>query len=76
MAAASELNAYAFEVNKKANKLEIRKAIEHLYGVKVKDVRTMNRMGKARRKGRSIGKTASWKKAVVVLHEDHKIDLY
>lgn len=76
MQLANVQNAYAFVVNKKANKFEIRKAIEQLYSVKVKDVRTMNRSGKIRRRGRTLGKTSSWKKAVIVLHEDHKIDLY
>lgn len=69
-------NAYTFRVNKKANKIQIKSAIEQIYSVKVLDVRTMNRLGKARRRGRSIGHTASWKKAIVVLHEDHRIDLF
>jgi large subunit ribosomal protein L23 len=73
---AGKLNAYTFEVNKKANKIQIRKAIENLYGVKVVEVRTANRQGKLRRKGRSTGRTRSWKKAVVVLHEDFHIDLF
>lgn len=73
---ASKLNAYSFEVNKKSNKIQIRGAVERLYGVKVVDVRTSNRNGKIRRRGRNLGKTRSWKKAVVVLHEDHHIDLF
>lgn len=73
---ANVLNAYAFQVNKGANKFQIKKAIEKLYDVKVDEVRTMNRIGKNRRRGRSIGKTASWKKAVVKLKEEHKIDLF
>ena len=73
---ASKLNAYTFEVNKKANKIQIRKAIENLYGVKVVEVRTANRQGKLRRRGRSTGRTRSWKKAIVVLHEDFHIDLF
>lgn len=73
---ASKLNAYSFEVNKKANKVQIRHAVEQLYGVKVVEVRTANRMGKIRRRGRSTGRTRSWKKAVVVLHEDFHIDLF
>ncbi len=73
---ANTLNAYAFQVNKMANKFEIKKAIEDLYEVKVADVRTMNRIGKARRRGRSIGRTSSWKKAVVVLAEQYRIDLF
>lgn len=73
---ANTKNAYAFEVNKLANKIEIKKAIEDLYEVKVADVRTMNRSGKARRRGRSIGRTSSWKKAIVVLNEQYRIDLF
>ena len=73
---ASMKNAYSFEVNKKANKIEIRGAVERLYKVKVTDVRTANVKGKPRRRGRSTGTTKSWKKAVVVLHEDYHIDLF
>lgn len=73
---ASNLNAYSFEVNKKANKSQIAVAVERLYNVKVESVRTANRKGKLRRRGRNIGVTRSWKKAVVVLHEDYHIDLF
>jgi large subunit ribosomal protein L23 len=68
--------AYSFEVNKKANKSQIRNAIAKLYNVKVVDVRTANVKGKPRRRGRNFGFTRSWKKAVVVLSEDHHIDLF
>ncbi len=70
------LNAYAFEVDPKANKTQIKQAIEQIYEVKVIEVRTANRKGKPRRVGRRIGKTRNWKKAVVVLHPDHHIDLF
>jgi len=73
---ANKLNAYSFEVNKKANKTQIRGAIQRLYGVKVTEVRTSNRKGKIRRRGANYGKTRSWKKAVVVLHDDYHIDLF
>jgi len=73
---ANTKNAYSFEVNKKANKIQIRGAVERLYSVKVTDVRTANVKGKPRRRGRSMGMTKSWKKAVVVLHEDYHIDLF
>jgi len=69
-------NAYSFEVHRKANKVQIRNAVERLYNVKVKDVRTANRRGKPRRRGRHFGTTPAWKKAVVVLHEDYHIDLF
>ncbi len=68
--------AYSFEVNEKANKAQIRNAVEKIYGVKVSKVRTANRKGKYRRKGRSFGMTASWKKAVVFLEPDYHIDLF
>jgi len=69
-------SAYSFEVNKKANKTQIRNAVEKIYGVKVSKVRTANRRGKYRRRGRSLGMTASWKKAVVFLEPDYHIDLF
>jgi large subunit ribosomal protein L23 len=68
--------AYSFEVNKRANKAQIKKAVEKVYGVKVSKVRTANRRGKYRRKGRNFGMTASWKKAVVFLEPDYHIDLF
>ena len=70
------LNAYAFEVAAGANKTQIKQAVEKIYDVRVLDVRTANRKGKPRRTGRTRGKTRHWKKAVVVLHEDHHIDLF
>ena len=73
---ANSKNAYSFEVNRKANKNQIRNAIERLYSVKVTDVRVANRKGKPRRRGRFMGKTSDWKKAVVVLDEQYHIDLF
>ncbi len=68
--------AYTFEVHPKANKTQIRQAIEKIYNVRVMQVRTSNRAGKRRRHRMSYGTTKSWKKAVVVLHPDHHIDLF
>ena len=68
--------AYTFEVHPKANKTQIRQAIEKIYNVKVQSVRTSNRAGKRRRERMSFGTTRSWKKAVVVLHPDYHIDLF
>jgi large subunit ribosomal protein L23 len=68
--------AYSFEVNRRANKTLIKKAIEKVYSVKVRKVRTANYRGKHRRKGRIIGMTPSWKKAVVFLERDYHIDLF
>jgi large subunit ribosomal protein L23 len=68
--------AYAFEVHPKANKTQIRQAVEKIYNVRVQSVRTSNRAGKRRRYRLSYGTTRSWKKAVVVLDPDHHIDLF
>ena len=67
---------YSFQVNKKANKTQVKNAIEKIYNVKVDKVRTANRIGKVRRKGRNFGMTSSWKKAVVFLKPDYHIDLF
>ncbi|MBN2589139.1 MAG: 50S ribosomal protein L23 [Sedimentisphaerales bacterium] len=69
-------SAYSFQVNKKANKTQIKNAVEKIYNVKVDKVRTANRIGKVRRKGRNLGLTSSWKKAVVFLKPDFHIDLF
>ena len=63
---------YTFEVAKDANKIEIAKAVEELFGVKVSKVNTINVDGKLRRYGRFDGYTASRKKAIVTLTEDSK----
>ena len=68
--------AYSFEVNKKANKAQIKNAVERIYNVKVNKVRTANRHGKYRRRGRHFGMTPAWKKAVVFLEPDYHIDLF
>ena len=69
-------NAYAFHVHKDANKYQIKNAVEKLYDVKVVDVRTMNRKGKPRRSKFKMAKTSDWKRAVVVLDENSRIDLF
>jgi large subunit ribosomal protein L23 len=69
-------SAYSFQVNKMANKAQIKNAVEKIYNVKVDKVRTANRPGKYRRKGRTVGQTPSWKKAVVFLKPDFHIDLF
>jgi len=73
---ANTKGAYSFQVNKYANKTQIKNAIEKIYGVKVSKVRTANRKGKHRRRGRNFGITPSWKKAVVFLQPDYHIDLF
>jgi large subunit ribosomal protein L23 len=73
-------NRYGFVVEKSANKLQIRLAVEELYGVKVSEVNTMRYAGKRKQRftksGVSVGKTASYKKAVVTLAEGEVIDFY
>ena len=69
-------NAYAFQVAPEANKVQIKQAVEAIYNVRVVRVRTANRKGKPRRTGRKMGVTRHWKKAFVVLHPDHHIDLF
>jgi large subunit ribosomal protein L23 len=69
-------NAYAFEVSPAANKQQIKQAVEALYGVQVVDVRTMNRKGKPRRARFRMTHTSDWKRAVVVLDENSRIDLF
>jgi large subunit ribosomal protein L23 len=69
-------NVYAFQVHRDANKAQIRKAVEAIYNVKVKDVHTMNRKGKPRQARNKIAKTSDWKRAVVKLDENSRIELY
>ena len=70
------LNAYPFQVHPQANKFEIKHAVEHIYNVKVREVRTANRKGKPRRTRFKRGLTSHWKRAVVVLDPDYHIDLF
>ena len=73
-----DIKKYAFEVAKDANKVEIKKAIEEIFDVTVIKVNTINVCGKAKRTGAyPVGKTASWKKAIVKLSADSKnIELF
>ncbi len=69
-------NQYAFEVATEANKQEIKRAVEHFFGVSVLQVRTMNCRGKVKRLGRFSGRRANWKKAIVTLASEDSIDLF
>jgi len=69
-------NTYTFKVNKKANKIEIRNAIEEIFNVKVKKVNTMNVRGKMRRLGAHEGKKPDWKKAMVKLNKGDNIEVF
>jgi large subunit ribosomal protein L23 len=78
--ALAERRQYAFEVPAKANKIEIGKAVEKRFNVKVTSVRTMTVRGKRKtqltRRGRFQGSTQTWKKALVTLKEGDTIDLF
>ncbi len=69
-------NRYAFEVHPDANKYMIRVAIQELYKVRVTGVSTQNRPGKYRRTRFGPARTKNWKKAIIQLHEEDKIDLF
>lgn len=69
-------NAYAFEVNTLANKLDVRRAVEELFNVKVVRVHIQNRKGKPRRTRFKNGYTKDWKKAIVKLDPEHRIDFF
>jgi large subunit ribosomal protein L23 len=71
-----KLRQYAFEVDKKANKIEIKQEVESRFDVAVENVRTMNILGKMKRRGRTIGRRSSWKKAIVTLKEGHSIKYF
>jgi large subunit ribosomal protein L23 len=71
-----ELNQYAFHVHNRANKQQIREAVEKIYEVRVLKVRTMKRLGKMRRYRHTQGRTKGMKKAVVTLHSEDHIDLF
>ena len=69
-------NTYVFEVNDRANKLQIKSAIEQVFGVQVVDVRTLRTRGKTKRFGRFTGKRSNWKKAYVKLAEGHQLNFF
>jgi large subunit ribosomal protein L23 len=69
-------NQYSFEVHPQATKQDIKRAVEELFNVQVEKVCTQNRRGKPRRYRFRLGRTKSWKKAIVKLHEEHRLDFY
>jgi large subunit ribosomal protein L23 len=69
-------NTVCFEVDRRANKIEIQRAVEKLFGVKVTDVRVANRKGKWKRMGRFLGQRKNWKKAYVRLAEGEKLEFF
>lgn len=68
-------NKYVFEVDRSANKIEIKRAVEEIFQVEVLKVNTINVLGKVRRRGRTSGKRPDWKKAIVTLKEGEKIPI-
>jgi large subunit ribosomal protein L23 len=70
------LRQYFFEVARDANKIEIKRAVEAVFNVKVDSVQTMQLQGKMKRQGRSVGRRNDWKKAIVTLKPDQKIELF
>ena len=69
-------NQYGFVVDKRANKIEIKRAIEKKFEVRVKSVRTLNVLGKMKTLGRFTGRRSSWKKAIITLEQGHSIILF
>jgi len=71
--ASGELNKYIFEVHRDANKQTVKDAVEKLFNVKVKQVNIMNIKGKPKKRGVFVGKSRSWKKAIVTLVTGYRI---
>ena len=69
-------NQYAFEINTQATKADVRRAVEDLFNVKVEKVCTQTRKGKHRRHRFQAGMTQAWKKAIVTLNAEHRIDFF
>lgn len=69
-------NQLSFEVAPSANKIEIRRAVQNVFGVKVLDVRTMQVKGKVKRIGRSFGRRRNWKKAIVSLAPGSRVEFF
>ncbi len=73
---AKDENKYVFEVDRRANKIEVAGAVEKLFKVKVLEVHVMNVTGKKKRVGKIMGEKRSWKKAIVTLKPGDKIEIY
>ena len=69
-------NQVTFEVDRKANRIEVRRAIERIFNVRVANVRTMQIRGKFKRRGRVLGKRRDWKKAIVTLRPGERIEFF
>ena len=73
---AARNNQYAFEIHPQATKTDVRRAVEELFNVEVDKIMTQNRRGKTRRYRYRYGVTSNWKKAVVKLSPEHRIDFF
>ena len=71
-----DYNQMSFEVDRRANRVEIKRAIENIFKVNVDTVRTMQVKGKTKQRGRIVGKRRNWKKAVVKLMPGERIDFF
>jgi large subunit ribosomal protein L23 len=71
-----ETNQVTFEVDPRANRIEVKRAVEQIFKVKVADARTMNVTGKVKRRGRIMGKRRNWKKAIVTLMPGERIEFF
>jgi large subunit ribosomal protein L23 len=69
-------NKVSFEVDRRANRIEIKKAIESVFNVRVASVQTMQVTGKTKQRGRIVGKRRDWKKAIVTLMPGERIDFF
>jgi large subunit ribosomal protein L23 len=69
-------NQLTFEVDRRANKVEIRRAVEQVFNTKVVDVRTMKMKGKVKRFGRTLGRRRNWKKAIVTLAQGERVEFF
>ena len=69
-------NSVAFAVDRRATRIDVRRAVEKVFSVKVASVNVMNVRGKKKRQGRYLGKRSDWRKAFVTLKEGEKIELY
>ena len=69
-------NQISFEVDRRANRVEIKKAVENIFNVKVSGVRTMQIKGKVKRRGRIVGKRRDWKKAIITLMPGERINFF
>lgn len=69
-------NKYTFRIHPRAHKTQVRQAVEEIFDVRVRDVRTVSVKSKPKRRGWTAGKTREWKKAIVQLHPDDQIELF